>query len=625
MAVLRSQRNAPDNADGDPGLTAAESDSLQAAPRGLEEVPLELGTDNQLKDRWSPFSGIHDINGEYVPEQENPGPAPQEVKKLSFSDIISDLGESEADSDGGAEEALAHLMTIPKPSSAGLKITVPPLSKAMKSKQKKQQNTSTLARERKLSPQKAAQAAKAKLKASMASGKARASKANAGSLSKQLARSRKSSAEKPDFNAVISALSRSWDDSDDDEGDLPLSKHPKTVKSSTIQNVKVTVLTKWSVLAYVEIEMPPKTVQKTPRSQKKLEQQEPQFSGPITITHMTTWPELLDMIAEAALTSKENLVVSSLSWKFAPSADRRSHGPSAKTRLPMTSAVGYKAFVDEGVQGTRAACNFIFCMAKPRDPSPDGAHLSASALHPRATKKSNRLEPAAVLEDASDAGHESEPDDSNASDDDNGAKPKKGKGKAKPKASKKQTLDQSLLPITTKLKEKHPVGRCAVHPGVRCYFYGKKGWHFELDKNRLQVWAHAIDRGEDGVSYSKPPMGSIFFSEHHTLKVPRAMLEAQRNGHSNTSSSLQHPAASSYTAGPSTLPYTQGMMHPSSPMPPYPFYYHSMPPPPSYPMMTPMPVYPPPYGIPHGYQPPPSPFRPDGPFPNAAGPASDSD
>ncbi|KAI0653083.1 hypothetical protein C8Q70DRAFT_937913 [Cubamyces menziesii] len=418
MAVLRSQRNAPDNADGDPGLTAAESDSLQAAPRGSEEVPLELGTDNQLEDRWSPFSGIHDINGEQF-----------KTYNMSYR--------TEADSDGGAEEALAHLMTIPKPSSAGLKITVPPLSKAMKSKQKKQQNTSTLARERKLSPQKAAQAAKAKLKASMASGKARASKANAGSLSKQLARSRKSSAEKPDFNAVISALSRSWDDSDDDEGDLPLSKRPKTVKSSTIQNVKVTVLTKWSVLAYVEIEMPPKTVQKTPRSQKKLEQQEPQFSGPITITHMTTWPELLDIIAEAALTSKENLVVSSLSWKFAPSADRRSHGPSAKTRLPMTSAVGYKAFVDEGVQGTRAACNFIFCMAKPRDPSPDGAHLSASALHPRATKKLNRLEPAAVLEDASDAGHESEPDDSNALDDDNGAKPKKGKGKAKPKASKK--------------------------------------------------------------------------------------------------------------------------------------------------------------------------------------------
>ena len=68
MAVLHSQHIAPDNANRDSGLTATEFDSLQAATRGSEE-PLELGTDNQLEDRWSRFSGIHDVEGKYVPEQ----------------------------------------------------------------------------------------------------------------------------------------------------------------------------------------------------------------------------------------------------------------------------------------------------------------------------------------------------------------------------------------------------------------------------------------------------------------------------------------------------------------------------------------------------------------------------
>ena len=63
MAVLRSQRASPDNANGDSGLTAAESNSLYTATRGLEE-PLELGTDNQLEDRWLPFSGIYDAEDE---------------------------------------------------------------------------------------------------------------------------------------------------------------------------------------------------------------------------------------------------------------------------------------------------------------------------------------------------------------------------------------------------------------------------------------------------------------------------------------------------------------------------------------------------------------------------------
>lgn len=32
-----------------------------------------------------------------------------------------------------------------------------------------------------------------------------------------------------------------------------------------------------------------------------------------------------------------------------------------------------------------------------------------------------------------------------------------------------------------------------MHPGIRCFYYAKRDWHFDIDSNRLSVWAHAID------------------------------------------------------------------------------------------------------------------------------------
>lgn len=40
----------------------------------------------------------------------------------------------------------------------------------------------------------------------------------------------------------------------------------------------------------------------------------------------------------------------------------------------------------------------------------------------------------------------------------------------------------------------NPVGRCSVHPGIRCFYYAKRDWHFEIDNNCLSVWAHAINQ-----------------------------------------------------------------------------------------------------------------------------------
>ncbi|KAJ8457649.1 hypothetical protein ONZ51_g11396 [Trametes cubensis] len=622
MAILRSQRmtteTVPGNDNPSSQLMAIESDSVleAASPRRSEDVePLRLVGASDLgdipEDRWSPFSGFHAVEDNSNVENGN---LMDQVDKLAFSDIVSDLGES--GSDEQAEEALGHLMRDPKPSSAKLKITLPPLSKAAMSKQTKKSqrggSPSTLTRERKSLSHKAAQAVKAKIKAGLLSAKARVGKtASPGALSKRPSGSgptskvsgRKRTIEKPDFEGAIRALSRSWDDSDECE---VVAKKPRKAKANPSQGAKdAGELTIWSVSTYIQIDLPPHTVQKTPRSQKKIEQQDPLWAGPITITHNTTWDNLLNEIAAAMRTRKENLPVHTLSWKFAPGADGRSHGPNDKARLPMTNAAGFKALIDGGIRATRGARNLIICVAQSQ-PLDNDSHPPAS--HAWATEKSDHLELAApsskrARQDKSnhDADQGSDTGDSDVSD---GVKRKKGKGKSKSKSSKKG-LDIVLTPIIEKLKEKHRIGQCPVHPGIRCYFYEKKRWHFELDRNRLQVWAHAIDQGEDGVSYRKPPINNVFFSEQQTLKVPRA-LDAHRN---DSNVPAPYLAMSPYAAGPST-PYPQGMMHPGSPgMHHFPFYYSPVPAP-SYPMMAPMHMYPPPmpqHGIPHGYQPQPGP------------------
>ena len=54
------------------------------------------------------------------------------------------------------------------------------------------------------------------------------------------------------------------------------------------------------------------------------------------------------------------------------------------------------------------------------------------------------------------------------------------------------SLDEQLELIVRKLEEMYDIGPCWVHSDMRCYQYKPKDWHFELDANRLKVWANAI-------------------------------------------------------------------------------------------------------------------------------------
>lgn len=123
---------------------------------------------------------------------------------------------------------------------------------------------------------------------------------------------------------------------------------------------------KWSVSAYLEIEQPPVVIQKTARSQKRLEPQEPLRFGPLTITDKTTWSHLVKDIAREVQTSKENLPLNSLSWRAMPEAGAKRASP-ADPWLPMMNAGGYDEFIKTGVMKYHNS-RFLFRMSPPKLP-----------------------------------------------------------------------------------------------------------------------------------------------------------------------------------------------------------------------------------------------------------------
>jgi hypothetical protein len=54
------------------------------------------------------------------------------------------------------------------------------------------------------------------------------------------------------------------------------------------------------------------------------------------------------------------------------------------------------------------------------------------------------------------------------------------------------SLDDQLSPIVEKLNDMYQFGACETHPDIRCFHYRPNDWHFDLDSNRIKVWANAI-------------------------------------------------------------------------------------------------------------------------------------
>ncbi|TFK82157.1 hypothetical protein K466DRAFT_603912 [Polyporus arcularius HHB13444] len=176
---------------------------------------------------------------------------------------------------------------------------------------------------------------------------------------------------------------------------------------------------------------------------------------------------------------------------------------SADLWLPMSNASGYNEFMKTGIKKLQCS-RFLLRMAPLKLPGvPKAGPSSLLWMHGHARNQSDC-------------------DDSDVD------VPKPKKKKSLPKKVRnhsftlsttstgpvplKISLDALLSDSINALKHKHKVGKCVKHPGIRGY-RNVAGLHFELDNNRLQVWAHTIHSHEAGVDISHAPKNFFFNAE----------------------------------------------------------------------------------------------------------------
>ncbi|EED77436.1 predicted protein [Postia placenta Mad-698-R] len=174
------------------------------------------------------------------------------------------------------------------------------------------------------------------------------------------------------------------------------------------------------------------------------------------------------------MTTVDRLILSSLNWQWTKT------NSSAKGQLPLKSPKGYKIMLDNIKASNLGVAGMLFVsMGRPRQPQQELPPWAVAATLPSQSQS------------------ESHNDESDT------------------KSSKKLSLDKKLEPIMAALINKYPVGLCASHPDVRCFHYVSNDWHFELDKNCLNVWANAIDKCQ--MNDRVPLLGSNFFKKNQQI------------------------------------------------------------------------------------------------------------
>ncbi|CDO72861.1 hypothetical protein BN946_scf185002.g46 [Trametes cinnabarina] len=501
-------------------------------------------------------------------------------KPLTWPDIV---GESDSDDSSvelilpgspgpsSPELPLSSLLEAKPDAKTGLKITLPPLSRlkgkasdtasqsrtpnlagrihqrtpgrshsgdvsklALKSSLKSQYKKARLAN----AMTKVSEAVKHPRRAPRGSRKASPSKGPSWQLPGPPTSRPKSRAGRPDFEAVIDHLSKpGWPVAasllrkGQDTNVKPISKKTAAAGQRGALPKISEELERWSVAAYIEVEHF-QEVQKSARSKKKLE---PQIwrGGPVTVTHATTWPSLLQAIAEAASVEKENLVVASLCWRFAPGLGGKAGSVASNTLLPMTNNIGFDAFVKDGILACRATRNIIIRMAPPMRSviTVDMNADNVNPIQPWGSMTNQRIkagqQPGPLEAFASSVRTRNNPDSDSS---DNEVVSEKRNVRAK-KSKGKPSIDALLAPIVEKLKTTNVVGQCPHHPGIRCFYQRESDLHFELDSNRLLVWASSIDKGDEGVDLNHVPVHSHFFQASQALKVAPANAHMQQQGH----------------------------------------------------------------------------------------------
>lgn len=82
--------------------------------------------------------------------------------------------------------------------------------------------------------------------------------------------------------------------------------------------------------------------------------------------------------------------------------------------------------------------------------------------------------------------------------------------------SKKMKLDNEIEEIIINLMDRYPEGMCPRHPDLPCFHYRTADLHFNLDRQRLLVWAQAIKSGT--ATYERIPVLSPMFTADKALK-----------------------------------------------------------------------------------------------------------
>ncbi|KAG6904821.1 hypothetical protein DXG01_006953, partial [Tephrocybe rancida] len=317
------------------------------------------------------------------------------------------------------------------------------------------------------------------------------------------------------------------DPESDDGGEPPIPCRPRGRPPKSQESV--VLHSSFSVAVYVKIAVHPVLQKGKTKRGDKMVKQDPKTFGPFTLMHMTKWKPFLKDLASTAWVDKENIPLDMMVWSM-----------GGKKMLPLTNKAGFKA-MQQQIKSAKDSNSVVIilylppiahCQSKPDkktkvDDSDDELNIHAS----------EQLE---VEEDDSLWG-------------------------------KKKSLDKQLAPVVEKLQNLYPVGNCNDHPGIRCFHYQKHHWHFDLDSNRMNVWAAAILKGE--TDYACAPLTSKFFS-------PKMRLNAE-------------PEAQS-AKPPAQLSVTHLLMAPPSPwgMNAYLFPYPTMtpytpPPPPFFPFASP--------------------------------------
>ncbi|KAG1718027.1 hypothetical protein EDB19DRAFT_1921441 [Suillus lakei] len=215
----------------------------------------------------------------------------------------------------------------------------------------------------------------------------------------------------------------------------------------------------FSVPVYVEIAQPPILERgKTPKGDKFVKQP-PVSDGPFNITPEMSWHQFVDEIVVFANVERENIDMSSTKWSF-----------QKKNPLPLKDAVGYETMKKQ-IQGMK---------------DPDSAIIIVALTTPRPTKHERQAAPVPILDIP-----EKHQDDGSL-------------------YGRKLSFDDQIAPILERLNDEHEIGTCATHPSIRCYVLEPQGWHFDLNSNRMKVWANSILRKQ--TSYGRIPIGSNFFN-----------------------------------------------------------------------------------------------------------------